>query len=98
MLKPKRGEGRDVGTAPGNTVGFDHPREVTTNAKECQHPMVCLSKGPSVCCPVVSRISDDFVFVKAESTLVCPYRTRFGFSSHVCGCPVRNELFHRFGL
>ena len=63
-------------------------------ALDCRHRLACLSNGDRPACEVERCVGGRFLFVNAREESACPYRVSFGLSSHVCICPVRNELYH----
>jgi hypothetical protein len=61
---------------------------------KCWRGFVCLS-GDGTLCPVTNCVSD-LVFVQRTTQAYCPYDVTFGFS-HICSCPVRREIYQRYG-
>lgn len=65
---------------------------------QCRENFPCLQKPDCCRCVVEACISSRYLFVKPQGTTVCPYLVEFGFTSHVCGCPVRNELYRKYSV
>jgi hypothetical protein len=38
----------------------------------------------------------EVIFVKRPTSAYCPYDVIFGYS-HICSCPVRKAIYHRYG-
>ena len=71
--------------------------EIRLAASKCWADFACLNGNGHCVCPVERVISERYVFVKPKNCIECPYRIPFGSASHVCACPVRNELHRRYG-
>ena len=84
------------GTATGK---YEISEKVCRQATLCIKDQSCI-KGEKEClCKVEHFISDRYLFVRRNgSSGTCPYHVSFGFSSSVCGCPVRNALYQRYGV
>lgn len=72
------------------------PQAILDGAAACPHKYACLSAKTRHVCKVVdtTRIS---VFVKSDGR-PCPFRHSFGVSHKLCTCPVRYELYARYGI
>jgi hypothetical protein len=95
-MKPDKKPAQDATVATADAPPrFAVPADVLAAAAQCRRQHACV-KGDGRClCKVEYRISDKYLFVKPSLDAPrCPYLIDFGFTSHVCGCPVRNEL-HR---
>ena len=72
--------------------------EALKKTDKCPNSFSCLNSMPPSPCQVGRALSDSFLFVKTKGAAACPYCIDFGFSSHVCSCPVRNEIFRSYGV
>ena len=66
--------------------------QATTLCKEKR----CLQGTDGVCCPVNHCVMDRILFVDPPPEETCPYDQAFD-GGHVCTCPVRKEIFSRYG-
>lgn len=78
---------------------YELPEKICRQASLCTNSRACLSGDKECLCKVEHLISDRYLFVRRNgSSSSCPYHVSFGFSSSVCGCPVRNALYQRYGV
>lgn len=64
----------------------------------CQNDFSCLSgMAPDVCQVERALGGKPVLFVKKNTSYFCPYTGRFG-TAYVCSCPVRRELYQRYGV
>ena len=74
-------------------------REVSEETRQetdkCWRGFACLSGDEDVICRVRDRVSD-VIFVEKTKQTYCPYDVTFGYS-HICSCPVRREIYERYG-
>jgi hypothetical protein len=61
----------------------------------CHNKFACLNGQPP-CCSVERYLGDKVFFIK-DSSCNCLYKINFGFSSAICACPVRREIFRLYG-
>ena len=73
------------------------PEEVVESATRCQKNCSCLESEKPDVCKVISFAGDEVIFVEADDKHACSYRVSFG-SAYFCACPVRKELYKRFGI
>jgi hypothetical protein len=67
-------------------------------ATKCQSNYSCLSGTAPDVCKVEQAFGGGLVlFVKKDTSYFCPYSGRFGMSP-VCSCPVRKEIYQRYGI
>jgi hypothetical protein len=65
---------------------------------KCKNAFSCLSGMAPDVCEVGQALGGGLVlFVKKNTSYFCPYAGRFG-TSYVCSCPVRRELYSRYGI
>ncbi len=63
---------------------------------KCKHGFSCLS-GKKDVCKVELSVDNKIHFIVCLDNLPCSYRIPFGYS-YVCTCPVRKELYNRYGI
>jgi len=74
----------------------DVSQEARQKVDKCRQGLACLSKRESPRCPVRSTVRG-VLFVKNIAADHCPYGMSFGYS-HICTCPVRWEIYDRYGV
>ena len=74
---------------------FDVSEETRDRTNQCWRDFACLSGEEDVICVVQERVGD-VLFVERPATIYCPYDVTFGYS-HICSCPVRREIYKRYG-
>lgn len=73
------------------------PEETLKQASECPKNHSCLSnRGNGRCRVHYSMEGVPFLMIKKPLQENCPYSFDFG-DSHFCTCPVRFELYRRYG-
>jgi hypothetical protein len=71
--------------------------EIVGRAEKCKKEQQCLENGKRQVCPPEYQIPKNGLFIKRLSMDSCPYMIAFG-NSHVCNCPVREELYSRYSI
>lgn len=66
--------------------------ETVQNTTKCQRKFQCLS-GERVICRVNRLVNKKILFVHKPERGGCPYLLSYGYSSFICQCPVRIELY-----
>lgn len=69
--------------------------ELTTR---CKKAFVCLTDHHKGLCQVNYRSGQHVLHVNTLNSSGCNYCVRFGKANHFCTCPVRVELYDRFGF
>ncbi len=63
----------------------------------CKKGFSCLSGNKNEICKVELNVEDKIHFVKCINNDPCNHRRSFGYS-FVCLCPVRKEIFNKYGF
>lgn len=71
-------------------------RETIKLTIKCNHDFICLDNS-NFCCKVKDCISNEVHFVDRATNKICPYAVPFGYA-FICNCPVRKEIFNRYGV
>jgi hypothetical protein len=69
--------------------------DVVKKTMVCHNKFACLSGQPP-CCTIERYVGEGVFFIK-DSSCDCLYKIPFGFSNGLCACPVRREIFRRYG-
>jgi hypothetical protein len=56
----------------------------------------CLEGAAGGCCAVSHCVMDRILLIDCAEDKSCPYKQDFD-GGHVCTCPVRKEIFSRYG-
>lgn len=68
-------------------------------ASKCWREHACLDgNSDKPLCEVERCVCNRSLFIRCKTGVNCPYRISFGFSSHVCTCPVRHALYTSQGV
>ena len=78
-------------------MGYTVPRGIIAEAKLCPHGYVCLSKGNGHVRQAERLIPGKGVFVPGKAEVDCPY-TEECEGGMCCWCPVRIQLFRKYGI
>ena len=79
-------------------VSMEIDDEVIKCTTECGKDMPCLSDKDYHLCKVVRATSGDVIFIECLEDSLCNYRMPFGFSSFICNCPTRKEIYKKYGV
>ena len=78
-------------------MGYGVSQEAVLAAELCPHGYVCLSEGGSHVRQAERLVPGDGVFVPGKQAVDCPYAKKCE-GGVCCSCPVRIELFRKYGL
>jgi len=73
------------------------PENVVFAAKHCEHGYRCLKDDVGCLNKAEFRIPGDGVFIRSQGKATCPYAEPCE-GGYACSCPVRIELFEKYGL
>lgn len=76
-------------------MDFEVSDETRQRTDRCWRGFACLSGEEDFICEVEESVGD-VVFVNRSTSTYCPYDVTFGYS-HMCSCPVRREIYERYG-
>ncbi len=74
---------------------FEVSAETCQRTEKCWRGFACLSSDEDIICPARDHVND-VLFVERTAQSYCPYDITFGYS-HICSCPVRCEIYERYG-
>ena len=69
---------------------------IVKTATQCEKNFACLECEEQVYCAVEQCLMHRILFVKCVQDLSCPYKGMMD-RVPVCNCPVRKEIFRRYG-
>lgn len=73
-------------------------KKILEETTECNRNFICLNTPEVVInCKVISCISNKVHFVDCPDYNICTYLMNFG-NSFICNCPVRKEIFNKYGI
>ena len=79
-------------------VRFKIPEEIRLCATECTKEHACLMNEKHELCPVVKNIEGKIHFIQCIEDRPCIYKNHIGDSVYTCTCPVRKEIFNKYGV
>jgi hypothetical protein len=105
-IKEARGHLEDVGditmenirVAIKGPARFKIPEEVRQCATECTKEHACLMNEKHELCPVVKNIEGKIHFIQCIEERPCKYKNHIGDSIYTCTCPVRKDIFNKYGV
>jgi hypothetical protein len=85
----------------GIGMGYDIARSILEMASECEKEHSCLNGDDDSMCRVerLFAVEDNrYAIVQCFQGKTCPYKITYGTGfHHMCGCPVRIEIYKRYG-
>lgn len=76
---------------------FEISESTVAAASECRKGHACLGTHAKDLCKVEHCVDGKLHFVRCRHHDACGYQRSFG-SGAFCACPVRQELFNKYGL
>ena len=71
--------------------------DIIKKATNCTKKFTCLSAYRKDLCKIESHPSESVFFIEHLNDETCKYSYSFGYS-HVCTCPVRQEIYRRYKI
>ena len=71
---------------------------IAAQARRCKQQLVCLSGDLEGLCKVKDIAVDVLYLVEGMEKQGCGYQVPFGQDTIVCLCPVRREIYKRYGI
>ncbi len=81
-------------------IRFEIEKSLVDLADKCPGGHPCLDGKESLHCRVsfsVEKGEDEYIFIKCPEGGGCSYRLSFG-QTHVCTCPVRMQIYRKYGI
>jgi hypothetical protein len=82
-------------------MAYDIDDAVLKKAHKCTKSHGCLNSENDCLSPVEQLFAGKnsrFAYVRCDQRIVCSYKTAFGTDTNpVCSCPVRIEIYKRYG-
>jgi hypothetical protein len=76
---------------------FKVSEDTLKKTTRCKKAFSCLSGKSSDLCKVELCVDEKIHFIRCVGSEPCSYKVPFGYS-YVCICPVRKELYNRYGI
>jgi hypothetical protein len=71
---------------------------IVAQARRCKRQFACLFDDLENLCKVKDIAVDVLYLVEDADEQKCGYQVRFGHDAVVCLCPVRREIYKRYGI
>jgi hypothetical protein len=72
--------------------------DVIKSTTKCRKDFRCLSDKNYEFCKVTQSTHHNVIFIECLESNFCIYKTFFGYSSYICKCPVRRELYRKYNI
>lgn len=77
---------------------IDIDEKTLTKTTLCECKLKCLQNDLNSCCNVDNNNNNELtIFLKCFGSKYCIYKNSIGFSSFICKCPTRMEIFTKYG-
>ena len=70
--------------------------EVRDRTTECEEAYACILNVNHTTCKADQTKSNGSFFIECKEAVCCNYRVSYGFSSYICTCPVRKEIYRKY--
>ncbi len=77
-------------------MNFKLSNEIILKAYKCRENLSCLTGDTSCLCEVEKSIHEGLLSIKPPENKACVYKILYGYSSHYCMCPVRQEIYKHY--
>jgi hypothetical protein len=71
--------------------------KIVGKVKRCKKEFGCLKNEKHACCAVVGCIKKNVHFIKNSDDQNCSFNVAFGHL-FMCTCPIRKEIFNKYGI
>ncbi len=78
-------------------MNFDISDDARAAAKRCGKQLVCLNGNKEELCRLKCDIKGEVLFIECREEAHCFYQITFGYGT-ICTCPVRREIFAKYGI
>ena len=75
---------------------FEIREDVIASATQCEKDIACLHSADHVYCTVENCLMHRVPYVRCRNEEPCVYKGDLE-GSHICMCPIRKEIFNRYG-
>jgi len=82
----------------GMNLDITIDEDLKVQASKCESSVGCLNGNGHKLCNVVCSCGDQVLFIEFQKKRRCNYKSSFGFSSYLCNCPVRKEIYKKYGV
>ena len=72
-------------------------KKTVNETLHCEKNFACIKIDKHVCCKVENCINKEVHFITSIDNNNCNYKISFG-NSYFCTCPVRKEIFNKYGI
>lgn len=77
-------------------VSMEIDEDVKKGTAKCEKGRPCLSDEGYELCKVVRSTINNIIFIECLAQRSCNYKKSFGFSSFICNCPTRKEIYKKY--
>jgi hypothetical protein len=80
-------------------INIEIDEDVIAKADKCTSLLGCLNNKDYQLCKVVPPTNGNgVVFIECREKRYCNYKNIFGYSLVFCSCPVRKEIYRKYGI
>jgi hypothetical protein len=79
-----------------NKTDIEIDEDIKKNTTKCKKDFKCLRDNNYELCKVIESVRDNVLFIECLEMQPCSYKTVFGYSSYICSCPTRKEIYRRY--
>ncbi len=81
-----------------NTADIEIEEDIKKSTTKCEKNFSCLSDKNHKLCNAINTISNKIECVDCFGGKHCNYREPYGFSSYLCTCPIRKEIYRKYKI
>ena len=81
-----------------NTAEIEINEDIKKSTTKCEKRFSCLSGKNHKLCNAIGGVGSKIVCIDCFGGKHCKYREPYGFSSYLCSCPIRKELFRKYKI
>lgn len=73
--------------------------DVKAQATKCTTSLGCQNDKDYELCRIIRPTNGSGgIFIECQEEKHCNYKSTFGYSLHFCSCPVRKEIYKKYGI
>jgi hypothetical protein len=79
-----------------NKTNIEIDEDIQKNTTKCKKVFKCLADNNYKLCKIIESVRDNVFFIECLGVKPCIYKISFGYSSYVCNCPTRKEIYRKY--
>ena len=79
-----------------STAVIEIDEDIKKSTTKCEKNFTCLSDKNHKLCNVINTVGGKILCCYCFGRQPCNYRVPHGFTSYLCSCPIRKEIYRKY--